>query len=103
MAALDHVDGVDLHIAQMRHRRGGRLRLVAERGGAVEPLGAQPDASGVGFGEREGGLGRAGHGLAECTTVRFGLVAAEIAPIPRVIGPSTANPFPPPWWVERGG
>ena len=31
MAALDHVDGVDLHIAEMLHRRRDRLRPVAER------------------------------------------------------------------------
>lgn len=64
MAALDHVDGVDLHVAEMPHRRGGRRRPIAERRGAVEPLGGEPDASGVGFGEREGGLGGAGHGRA---------------------------------------
>jgi hypothetical protein len=84
MAALDHVDGVDLHVAQMRHRRGGCLRPVAERRGAVEPLGAQPDESGVGFGEREGCLGRAGHRRGECTTARFGFVGSETAPIPAV-------------------
>ena len=86
MAAFDHIDGVDLHVAQMRNRRARRLRPVAERRGAVEPLGAQPDASGIGFGEREGGLGRAGHGRRECTTARFGFVASETAPIPRVNG-----------------
>ena len=94
MAALDHVDGVDLHVAQMRHRRGRRLRPLAERRGAVEPLGAQPDASGVGFGEREGGLGRAGHGRRECTTARFGFVGSETAPIPCVNGSSPTNRFP---------
>ena len=31
MAALDHVDGVDLHIAEMVHRGRDRLRPVAER------------------------------------------------------------------------
>jgi hypothetical protein len=62
MAAFNHVDGIDLDVAEMLHRGARRLRPVAERRGPVEPLGAQPDASGVGFGEREGCLGRAGHG-----------------------------------------
>ena len=61
MAAFDHVDGVDLHIAQMLHRRARRRGPVAERRGPVEPLRAQPDAPGVGFRKREGFFGRAGH------------------------------------------
>src|ERR1700704_241546 len=52
MAAFNHMDGVDLHIAQVLHRRASRGRPVAKRRGFVEPLGAQPDASGVRFGER---------------------------------------------------
>ena len=41
MAALDDVDGVDLHITQMFHRRSGRLRPLSERRRGVEPLRAQ--------------------------------------------------------------
>ena len=43
MAALDDVDGVDLHIAEMVHRRRNRLRSGAERLAGIEPLGLQPD------------------------------------------------------------
>ena len=60
MAALDDVDGVDLHIAQMLHRRGRRRRPLAERRRHVEPLRAQPDAPGFGFGQADGFIG-AGH------------------------------------------
>ena len=60
MAALDHVDGVDLHIAEMLHRRRDRLRPVAERLARIEPLGVQPDSPGLGFGQGKG-FGRAGH------------------------------------------
>ena len=62
VAALDHVDGVDLHVAQMLHRRARRLRPVAERRGRIEPLRAQPDASGSSLGERVGFAGGRGHG-----------------------------------------
>ena len=47
VAALDHVDGVDLHIAEMVDRGGGGLRPLAERRRRVEPLRAQPDAAGL--------------------------------------------------------
>ena len=60
MAALDHVDGVDLHIAEMVDRRRHRLRPGAERRRRVEPLGAQPDSPGLGFGQGTG-FSRAGH------------------------------------------
>ena len=43
MAALDDVDGVDLHIAEMVHRRRHRLRSGAERLAGIEPLGPQPE------------------------------------------------------------
>ena len=39
MAALDHVDGVDLHIAEMVHRRRDRLRPGAERLAAYRAAG----------------------------------------------------------------
>ena len=45
VAALDDVDGVDLHVTQMFDRGHRRLRPVAERRARVEPLGAQPDGS----------------------------------------------------------
>ena len=44
MAALHHIDGVDLHVAEMLDRGARRLGPVAERRCLVEPLGAQPDA-----------------------------------------------------------
>ena len=44
VAALDDVDGVDLHVAEMLDRRARRLRPVAERRRRVEPLGVEPDA-----------------------------------------------------------
>jgi hypothetical protein len=53
MAAFDHIDGIDLHIAQVLHRGARRLGSVAEWRGFVEPLCAQPDAPGEGLGERE--------------------------------------------------
>src|SRR6266852_2236231 len=61
MAAFDHIDSVDLHIAQMLHRGASRLGPVAKRRRFVEPLGAQPDASGVGLSEREGLSAFPGH------------------------------------------
>ena len=45
MAALDHVDGVDLHVAEMRDRGRRRLRTRAERRFLIEPLRAEPDAA----------------------------------------------------------
>src|SRR5262249_30082270 len=61
MAALDHVDGVDLHVAEMLHSGARRLGPVAERRAFIKPLRAQPDATGARFGERDGFVGRAGH------------------------------------------
>ncbi len=60
VAALDHVDGVDLHVAEMFDRGGHRLRPLAERRRGVEPLGAQPDPAGLGLAQGMGGNG-AGH------------------------------------------
>ena len=61
VAALDDVDGVDLHIAEMLDRSRDRLRPVAERLGRIEPLGTQPDAAGLRPSIRGMGFGRAGH------------------------------------------
>ena len=61
MGAFDDVDGVDLHIAEMLDRRARGLRPLAKRRSRVEPLGAQPDAPGVGLGQ---GMGFIGGGLA---------------------------------------
>jgi hypothetical protein len=47
MAALDDVDGVDLQVAQLRHRRRRCLRAGAERFGGVQALGMQPDSAGL--------------------------------------------------------
>ena len=46
MAALDDVDSVDLHIAEMRHRLGNGSGAVTERRAPVQPLRPQPDAAG---------------------------------------------------------
>ena len=53
VAAFDHVDGVDLHVAEMFDRCRGRLRSVAERRG-VEALGVEPDAAAFGLGQETG-------------------------------------------------
>jgi len=42
MTALDHVDRVDLHVAEMLDRRLRGRGAHAERRRTVEPLGAQP-------------------------------------------------------------
>ncbi|GEC49979.1 hypothetical protein BJA01nite_76210 [Bradyrhizobium japonicum] len=58
MAALDDVDGVDLHITEMgdRIRHGGCP--LPERRALVQPLGMQPDPPGLYRGDRKG-FGRA--------------------------------------------
>ena len=68
MAALDHIDGVDLHIAEMIHGGGDRLRPVAERVRRIEPLGTQPDSPGLGLGQ---GMGWIARGIArQCNRIR---------------------------------
>ena len=62
MAALDHVDRVDLNVAQVLHRQARGLGPVAERHGGIEPLGVQPDAPGASLGEHVGFAGSPGHG-----------------------------------------
>ena len=47
VAALDDVDGVDLHITKMLDRRADSHGTITERRGRGEPLGVQPDAFGV--------------------------------------------------------
>ena len=54
MAALDDVDGVDLHVAQVRDRRGDGVRTRAEGRGPVEPLGREPQPACLPLGERDG-------------------------------------------------
>jgi hypothetical protein len=44
MAALDDIDGVDLQIAQVRHRCRRGLRTGAEGLADIQALGVQPDA-----------------------------------------------------------
>ena len=63
VAALDDVDGVDLHVAEMFDRGRGCIRPAAKRRAHVEPLGAQPDPAGFGLGQGTGFIG-AGHGAA---------------------------------------
>src|SRR5690606_7751424 len=47
VAALDHIDRVDLHIAQMRDRRLYRLWSRPERLGYIKPLRGHPDGAGA--------------------------------------------------------
>jgi hypothetical protein len=54
MAALDDVDGVDLHIAEMSDRIRDGLCSLAERGPLIQPLGMQPDLPGLSRGEGMG-------------------------------------------------
>ncbi|BBO04284.1 hypothetical protein BwSH20_13370 [Bradyrhizobium ottawaense] len=53
MAALDDVDGVDLHIAEMSHRVRDGPSSVAERRALIQPLRMQPDLPGLCRGEVE--------------------------------------------------
>ncbi|GGI26269.1 hypothetical protein GCM10010987_38540 [Bradyrhizobium guangdongense] len=69
MAALDDVDGVDLHIAEMSGRLRHSLCALPERRARVEPLGAQPDLPGLFRGEWKG-FGRAGHCGRQCSGIR---------------------------------
>src|SRR3954466_3349490 len=52
VAALDDVDRVDLHIAEMLDCRGGRGRSAAKGCRTVELLSAKPDSPGLGLGDR---------------------------------------------------
>ncbi len=63
VAAFDDVDRIDLHVAQVLDSEACRLRPIAERGRGIEPLGVQPDASGLGFADRVGLLEPGGHGM----------------------------------------
>jgi hypothetical protein len=69
VAALDHVDGVDLHIAEMGDRVSDGLRALAERCAGVEPLGAQPDLAGLCRRYQEG-FWYAGHCEGQCSGIR---------------------------------
>ncbi len=69
MAALDHVDGVDLHIAEMGDRLGNGLRALSERRTHVQPLGMQPDLPGLCRRERKR-FRRAGHCGMQCSEIR---------------------------------
>ncbi len=55
MAALYHIDRVDLHVAEMLHRFGHRLGSIPERRRAIQSLSPKPDVSSIGLREREGG------------------------------------------------
>src|SRR5262249_60089439 len=52
MAALDHIDRVDLHVSQVLHRSACGLGTVTEWRSALKPLRPQPDAPGASLGER---------------------------------------------------
>jgi len=51
MAALDDVDGVNLQVAQVRHRHRRGLRAGAEGFAGVQTLGMQPDSASLDGGE----------------------------------------------------
>jgi len=51
VAALDHMDGVDLHVAEVLDGGASGLGSITEGRGLVEPLRAQPDAFGVRLGK----------------------------------------------------
>ena len=53
MAALDDVDGVNLQVAQVRHRCRCGLRTGAEGFGGVQALGMQPDSARLDGGETD--------------------------------------------------
>ena len=40
VTAFDDIDGINLHVAEVLHRRSYRLCSPAERRGGIEPLGA---------------------------------------------------------------
>jgi hypothetical protein len=52
MAALDHVDGVDLHVTELLDRGEGGSGPLAERRVAVEPLSAKPYGASTSLVER---------------------------------------------------
>ncbi len=54
VAALDDVDGVDLHIAEMVDRGRHGFRALAEGIARIQPLGMQPDLPCLCRGERKG-------------------------------------------------
>ncbi len=62
MAALDHVDGVDLDIAQVLHCGRGCLRAISEWARPIQPLGTEPDP-GLRLGNAKGGTAIRTHEL----------------------------------------
>ncbi len=76
MGALDHMDHVDLHIAQMLDRRRHRVRPRAERRARIKPLRGQPDAPGFGLGEDDRRIRAARHDASN------GQAAGKIKPHP---------------------
>src|SRR5262249_9688482 len=63
VAALDHVDGVDLDVAELIHGCSHRGWPVAERLPGVEPLCLQPGAAGILARDMDRSGWRAQHGL----------------------------------------
>ena len=51
VTALDDVDGIDLHVAEMFNRSRNRLRSRTKWRWGIESLGAQPDVPGRGLGQ----------------------------------------------------
>ena len=56
VGALDDIDCVDLHVAQMFDRTPGGVGAAAEGRARIEPLRMEPDAPGLGEGNPMRGL-----------------------------------------------
>src|SRR4029077_19858396 len=69
MAALDHVDRIDLHIAEVSYCIRSASAALPTRVARVEPLGAQPDLPGLCRRERKG-FWCAGHCERQCSGIR---------------------------------
>ena len=65
MAALDHMDRVDLDVSQMFNREPRCVRAVAKGRALIEPLGGKPHLPRQGFGNQDGGSLSHHEGLAE--------------------------------------
>src|SRR5262245_29410980 len=76
VATLDHVDRVDLDVAQVLYRGPRRLGPAAERHGRVEPLRVQPDTLRLSLAEQLGFAGNPGHAYS-------GMLSQLGAPRPR--------------------
>ena len=70
VGALDHMDGVDLDVAEMGDHGRHRRRAVAERRRRVQPLRPQPDMAGFdrAYGKRVWSRGASPDNVADSRT-----------------------------------